>query len=425
VYCDNQGALDRIQKLRNQSSVQPGDTITDDYDIYAAIRNTLNELKPINAKFIHVKGHQDQAQKKKPLSLPAKLNIECNKRATEYLPMARTTKQQPNPSIPQCYPHLVINQHVVVRELQESLRSAASTQDYRAYMQRKHRWSPRDCDNVNWGSMKLALRQFTRPDRQRLQKFLHDWLPLNDAPHTRQPASDRTCPVCQQAPENYWHFLECQHPSRASEYRQLQQELRQLHETHQIDPHMLQLLWQGLNSIHQQYSIDEQLATYPSEFHPLFHDQSRIGWDQLFYGRTSITWASYIERATQYKTNGTVFYSQIITKIWRYILNIWTIRNAAKHPSQQNQQTVQSLAPQVHHLFQIIASEPTLHGHEPSLSPDQILQQPIRTIRNFLTTGYRQMRTHTTAARTRAIAKTRDIRSYFGNLFSNNDQRPP
>jgi len=166
VYCDNQGALDRIQKLRNQSSVQPGDTITDDYDIYAAIRNTLNELKLINACFIHIKGHQDQAQKKKPLSLPAKLNIKCDKCAIEYLPLAWKMKQQPNPSIPQCYPHLMISQQVVVCELQESLCSAASTQDYWAYMQHKHQWSPRDCDNVNWGSMKLALKQFTCPDQQ-------------------------------------------------------------------------------------------------------------------------------------------------------------------------------------------------------------------------------------------------------------------
>jgi len=52
--------------------------------------------------------------------------------------------------------------------------------------------------------------------------------------------------------KSYWHFLECQHPSQQGAYHQLQQAITHLHQTHQTDPHMLQLLWQGLNSIHQQ-----------------------------------------------------------------------------------------------------------------------------------------------------------------------------
>ncbi len=36
------------------------------------------------------------------------------------------------PSILQCYPHLIINEQIVVQEVQDSLCSAASTQDYHA-----------------------------------------------------------------------------------------------------------------------------------------------------------------------------------------------------------------------------------------------------------------------------------------------------
>jgi len=299
-------------------------------------------------------------------------------------------KPLPNPMLQQCYPHLTINGHTIVRNLQDSLRSAASTQDYRTYMCRKHNWTPKDCDDINWRSLKLALRQFEKNDRQRLQKFLHDWLHLCASKHATSPASDRLCPVCRQAPETYWHFLECQHHTQEEAYRQLQKAIQQHHERHNIDPHMLQLLWQGLNATHKQYSLDDQLDSYPEEFKLLFEKQCRIGWEQLFYGRISSSWAYHVDHSSQYRTNGVTFYSQLIVHIWKYILSIWIIRNSALHPANSTQQTKQSLAPQVHHLFQLVENEPAAQGHEPHSTLEQILARPVRSIRQFLTTGYRQ-----------------------------------
>jgi len=292
-------------------------------------------------------------------------------------------------------------------------------------MCRKHNWAPKDCDDINWRSLKLALRQFEKNDRQRLQKFLHDWLPLRASKHATSPASDRLCPVCRQAPETYWHFLECQHPSREEAYRQLQKAIQRHHERHNIDPHMLQLLWQGINATHQQYQIDEQLESYPEAFQPLFTKQRRIRWEQLFYGRISTEWAYQVDHSSQYKTNGTNFYSQIITLIWKYILSIWTIRNSALHPDNPTQQMKQLLAPQVHHLLQMVNEEPAAHGHKPRSTLEQILEHPVRSIRQFLTIGYRQLRTHANAARTRAITHTKDIRSYFTTILTTEDERPP
>jgi len=77
--------------------------------------------------------------------------------------------------------------------------------DYREYLQKKLKWTDRDCENVNWISLKLAIRKFERNDQQRLQKFLHDWLPLRASPHMSQPASDCSCPVCHQDDEDLWH----------------------------------------------------------------------------------------------------------------------------------------------------------------------------------------------------------------------------
>jgi len=213
-----------------------------------------------------------------------------------------------------------------------------------------------------------------------------------------QPASNQSCPVCQQEPENFWHFLKCQHLSRKIAYQQMQTAIHQLHTTHRIDPHMTQLLWQGVDSIHNKHSIDEQYDNYPADFQLLYVDQQHIGWDQLFYGRITTSWAYYINHSTQYTTNGTIFYSQVIACIWKYILHAWSTCNNALHPDCPTQQTIQSLAPQVHHLFSVIGNDPALQEYKPRSTPEQILQWPIRTIQNFLSTGYRHIQNHTTAA---------------------------
>jgi len=69
------------------------------------------------------------------------------------------------------------------------------------------------------------------------------------------------CPLCQHEQEIPWHFLECQHPHRTQLFLQFQCSLSSLHSTAKIDPHMFQLLWQGLSSIQQQYSIDDHIST--------------------------------------------------------------------------------------------------------------------------------------------------------------------
>jgi len=88
IYCDNQGVLDCIQKLPATKPIQPRQTTQDDYDVYAAIRSTLQELEPLQIQLRHVKGHQDQRKKCHQLLLPEILNIECDKCASDYLQMA-------------------------------------------------------------------------------------------------------------------------------------------------------------------------------------------------------------------------------------------------------------------------------------------------------------------------------------------------
>jgi len=162
LYCDSQSVLDCLTKLKDPLNRTPCTTITNDYDVYATIIDALHRLTPVSVKFLHIKGHQDKPSKgKRYLSLPAKLNIKCDKQAGKYLTVARSMKPLPNPQLPQGFPHLTIANQTIVWDIQESLWYAATTPDYREYMQKKHHWSTSDCQNVNWLSLRLTAMIYT------------------------------------------------------------------------------------------------------------------------------------------------------------------------------------------------------------------------------------------------------------------------
>jgi len=72
--------------------------------------------------FLHVLGHQDQKQKKRPLSLEEHLNVECDAAAAKL--NAKLTNQDipmQHPQIPEASPHLVIKGKTIAHQTQQRL----------------------------------------------------------------------------------------------------------------------------------------------------------------------------------------------------------------------------------------------------------------------------------------------------------------
>jgi len=223
--------------------------VSDDYDVYREIACAVANLSQFTITFTHVKGHQNRQAPNQALSLPAQLNIECDEWAGRFIQHARRTRQYDNPALPNSYPHVCIHSTPIVRELARALWHAAQTPDYRDYLKEKFQWTDQVCDNVNWVSLKYVLQKLSPEDHTRAHKFLHDWLPLRGAKHAASPTTSLLCPQCQRETKTIWHFLECPHAERDIQYQKLQAKLNALHTRNHVDPHLFQLLWQGLQSI--------------------------------------------------------------------------------------------------------------------------------------------------------------------------------
>jgi len=301
----------------------------------------------------------------------------------------------------------------IVREMATALRHAAQTPDYREYIKEKFQWTDQACDDVNWVSLKYALRKLDPADTTRAHKFLHDWLPLKGAKHTASPTNSPLCPQCLREDETVWHFFECTHADRAHRFRNLQADLHALHTQSNVDPHMFQLLWQGLLAIRTDTPIEDQYESYPAPFQPLFQAQAKIGWDQLYYGRISTLWAHYLTTSSQYKTNGNVFYAQVTGIIWKYIFDCWKQRNQHLHSPETVPPDYPVLVDQVRQIIETSNNDPALASMAPTHTADQILQRPIPMIRSWAWCRAQHMQNYLTAAHKRAVLHTHDIRNFF------------
>jgi len=308
LYCNNNGILQHLNPKPHK--VNPKSRILDDYNIVAKIQQTIHELRPLKIKLHHIKGHQDDKTATQDLTIPAKLNIECYSQANEQLPhLQQHSIFLPHPMLPSAYPYLMTHDKIVIRELTDTLRQAATTPDYKEYMEKKHDWTSADSYEVNWNALKLAMKHVKPKDCRHLQKYLHDWLSYWALHRQGNILHDLTlCPSCQQAPENQWHFLECTNPKREQLYQSLIKDLQTMHMKQNLDMELYYLLQASLHGIHTGNPIPEAEEHFPN-LKELHLQQSRIGWDQLFYGRISITWAHHIDHISAGHTNRTIFYS--------------------------------------------------------------------------------------------------------------------
>jgi len=202
AYCDNRGVID--QTTHTSPSTYPGDAISNNYPIYAEIWQTIKNLKPLTIHIHHVLGHQDK-QKDCPLTLPKKLNIDCNASTSAMQPNPDLAQNKQNPANSAGYPHLCIRKQNIIRHLQHVLRDASQCSPYYDYLQNKFSWTTTPEMTVHWPTIQMALTRFTQSEQQILTKFAHEWLPLQDHYHVTSLSTDQVCPSCQGRKK--WHNI--------------------------------------------------------------------------------------------------------------------------------------------------------------------------------------------------------------------------
>jgi len=268
--------------------------------------------------------------------------------------------------------------------------------------------------DIQWPIIRLALKQFKTAECHIISKFMHEWLLLNNCHQTSNTTQVRTCPSCRQTAETVDHFFACCHHDRQKIWKDLHKQLYKHQIKNSVSNIFHDLLAAGLyHGCSEPTHITFHHA--PNNILQLHQQQEQLGWRQLYYGCMSPSWVTGLQ-AYHTQLNGTTYYTQCVTLIWKAIIQIWKLQNQHQHPSSYTQEDHSLLEAEVHHIFQEAQQNPILQDMVANTSPEQILSHPTRQVRQWTTNSKNHIRAHHKANQLRAKLKTQDIRQFFPHI---------
>jgi len=261
-YCDNLGLITTLNEMKTMTTTYPNDTTKDDQDIYLEITTTARRCEPIDLQFHHIQGHQD-TKANCPLTIPEQLNVECNKKAKQYV-MTTPTKSTNygNPAMPAAQPHLRIGGKIICRKLHHRLKTQITTPAYYAYLREKFEWTSHDLTHIHWKVLGNSLDSFNPNDQRRLVLFINGKLPLC-ASKAHPHLGSNLCPSCQREPEDKRHFLQCAHHERTANFAALKTNLMTLMQKLGLHPCIVTSLWLGLRTTRHGSNYPDVIQDHP------------------------------------------------------------------------------------------------------------------------------------------------------------------
>jgi len=311
-----------------------------------------------------------------------------------------------NPAIPEAQPHLQIRGKLICQNLLPALRHEIVFPPYCNYLQQKLQWNASDAAHVHWEIFTSALQSYHLEDQRHLVLFTNNKLPLQASNANPHPGST-LCPSCQHEPEEEWHFLEFTHTACTALFQTLHRQLTQLTQQLHLHPCILTTIWLGLVAIQTDTHYPDIANKLPPPFCLPIAQQTHLGWDQLYHGRLSHTWATVID-----ETHPT--------------LDMWALRNQHLH-----QNTAQLNLPDYHQAAMTLYEQ---NDRLPRAAQDALFWQPLEHILNlpapqleqWVIRGHKYYNQQMKAAKNQAKLSTHDIRTYFAiTPHQSDDLQPP
>ena len=363
----------------------------------------------------HVKGHQDSQST--DLSLPAQLNVEADRLATEYFdqkikpPLEAGDYEflkelETGSTIHSCGAQLV-NAHdikyprAITSSTRRLLREAALSPDLREYMiQKYHGWTQGTPEKVKWTAYNKAQTRMPWSKYIQIVKLANEWADTGSRHKKFNTAASDQCIYCHQQ-ETAQHVLRC------TKARQLQiQYLRRLHE----------MLEQANIHAGIQATLQAALRAFfglpkePMEWkHPdtrdALADQAEIGWDRFLFGHTANEWMHLQEQwaKTQEPPKHPIKAEQWVVKVlhlgWWYVQEAWKIRNELIHGKDnvaldQQRTRLRALVEQAYQESHILPETSqrffSLSVEERTAQDPQETQEWLRYVNRLLTTAKKQ-----------------------------------
>jgi hypothetical protein len=270
---------------------------------------------------------------------------------------------------------LLINGIEVVSNLPSAIRRASTTQDLRAYMEKKYKWTTATADNIDWHCHGTALSRLKGSKQRFIHKFIHEWTPVNGHKSQGHQGSAALCPFCKNEVETQQHFLTCQHPRARAQWMPIVESAKAFLDKKEANSKFTNLVTAAIS----EWVITPDPAKpkdLPPAYDKLFEKQRKIGWDQVLKGRWSEEWIVLYDKTNKNSSaTGRATMNQLTSRLWTGVHGIWKQRCQEQHGTDSEQFRVNALSrltPRVEALYQ---SQELLDSID-----RRVLDKPIETI---------------------------------------------
>lgn len=311
----------------------------------------------------------------------------------------------------------------------EQMRHASSSQHMRQYLQDKYKWNDQTIESIDWNAHGTALKYLPSNIKRTTIKLIHRWLPVYGHPGQNIPEEAQQCPCCKAQLETQTHYMTCE--ARKDDWQLALNNIMAAASKGKHDKTALEILRIGLQ--HGRNETDNEIPERDNPaYRELIREQECIGWNQLYHGRWSRTWADVQDKAKA--NSGETWVCNIIRIIWTEHHKMWKDRCAMAHEKneenrEQEQRKYQARVKAIYATHDSIDEADRKILQQPI---EQIMQLPSKRLKDWTTKAEKYVKDALTRAGKRIKMQTKSITSYFqpirlepqGNEANRNEVEP-
>ncbi len=195
------------------------------------------------------------------------------------------------------------------------------------YWLEKH--SMQGVQGINWAARASASKRLSQSQRIWLVKHWSGWCAVGVRAKLRGHQPHAQCPRCECITETPLHVLGCKGSGAAAVWRSLLLKLEVWLDGVNTAPFITSSILHGLKHWHSGDSVDGE-----SHPHPVYLQQTTIGWVGFLQGYHSEEWQSEQEKwysSTGSSRSASRWASLLVEKIWLIGKDMWTHRNEVCH----------------------------------------------------------------------------------------------
>ena len=344
LYCDNKGAIEKVEKIyqaRDHPSWSKGivHPLIAEYDVLHEIA-ILFEAWNTPLSFRHIAAHQDSCTPFHELSTPAKLNIRADQLATRAVQMDKPVGMIP--MLPNAGALVESPRGTITRKLPQMIRHDTGARALMSSMKEKYGWTDQVADDIDWDTHQALIRRHSKRSVQ-VVKLVHDIVPTNARRKKYGQVQHSDCPLCRLHPETTHHIMRCQHGTRKKWRESTKGEMVKAGKNARASMEMVEaFVGSWFHWIATGQPPDS--TGLPIDIREAIENQTHIGWNQVIHGRVSKKWAALRPPSTptsvvtpKENTETTKWTLDVLDALWKQWFNVWEARNKTVHGNTQTE----------------------------------------------------------------------------------------